>query len=45
MCSNGVFKQYLHLYLFYENKNIGKILIKSVNRTISANIKNSLGTI
>lgn len=39
------FKQYLNLYLFHENKNICKILIKSVNRTIFANIKNSLGTI
>lgn len=31
--------------LFHENKNICKILTKSVNRTISANIKKSLGTI
>ena len=38
------FKQYPHLYLFHENKNICKILIKSLKRTITTNIKNSLGT-
>lgn len=39
------FKQYLHRYLFHEHKNICKILRNSVNGTISANIKNSLGTL
>ena len=38
-------KQYLHLYLIHANKNICRILRKLVNRTLSANVKNSLETL